>query len=171
MIDSKGGMRVRGRPNIKNCLVWDTTYYYYDGSRYTGSADLIIRHNEGAFSFGDLVISNSVFKGGHSVHTKNESGSEDILARDPSGESARLTDLVLADPKGPRFADAGDYRLQRKSLLRDGGIRLDWMADAADLDGNPRCLNRNGKPTADALPDVGCYECAAATPGCVILIR
>lgn len=61
----------------------------------------------------------------------------------------------------PKFVDAanGDYRLAATSPCREKGIVLDWMSGATDLDGNPRLVNILGKTAADALPDLGCYEC------------
>ena len=61
----------------------------------------------------------------------------------------------------PKFVDEanGDYRLAATSPCREKGIVLDWMADATDLNGNPRLVNILGKVAADALPDLGCYEC------------
>ena len=63
---------------------------------------------------------------------------------------------------GPKFVDAanGNYRLSATSPCREKGRVLDWMtAGATDLDGNPRLANILGKVAADALPDLGCYEC------------
>ena len=61
----------------------------------------------------------------------------------------------------PKFVDAenGDYRLAFNSPCREKGLVLDWMSGATDLGGNPRLVNILGKPVADALPDLGCYEC------------
>ena len=63
----------------------------------------------------------------------------------------------------PKFADAasGDYRLAATSKCREKGLVLGWMtSDSTDLDGNPRLVNLLGKAlAADALPDLGCYEC------------
>ena len=80
-------------------------------------------------------------------------------------------DLVVADKTGksidadPLFVNvvAGDWRLKAKSPCRDRGVALEWMAAGTDLDGNPRLLDYNGKATADALPDIGCYECFERT--------
>ena len=73
----------------------------------------------------------------------------------------------------PLFADAaaGDYRLKRKSPCREAGVWLDWMTGAVDLAGNPRVLDRDGRVSASALPDLGCYECTEKTPGLLFIIR
>jgi hypothetical protein len=61
----------------------------------------------------------------------------------------------------PKFVDAanGDYHLAYNSPCREKGLVLGWMADATDLGGNPRLVNLLGRAAADALPDLGCYEC------------
>jgi len=61
----------------------------------------------------------------------------------------------------PKFVDAAndDYRLAATSPCREKGVVLSWMSGATDLDGNPRLVNILGKVSADALPDLGCYEC------------
>ena len=77
-----------------------------------------------------------------------------------------------------KFVDAanGDWHLQDRSPLREGGTVLPWMtSDATDLDGNPRILSKYGKPLSrdpSGLPDIGCYECTIALiPGLAIVIR
>ena len=65
-----------------------------------------------------------------------------------------------------KFVDAanGDYHLQPKSPLREGGMLLDWMtAGAVDLDGNPRVHLD--------LPDIGCYESQFTPLGFMVLFR
>ena len=68
--------------------------------------------------------------------------------------------VMTGDPKFVAVAN-GDYRLAFNSPCREKGLVLDWMtADAADLAGDPRLVNILGKAAAaDALPDLGCYEC------------
>ena len=64
------------------------------------------------------------------------------------------------------IADAanGDYHLQPKSPLREGGMLLDWMtAGAVDLDGNPRVHLD--------LPDIGCYESQFTPLGLMVFFR
>ncbi len=97
---------------------------------------------------------------------RNTAYAFDLFDYEASGTCEAITDLVAA--KGAGFVDAenGDWRLQRKSPLRDAGVLLPWMADGAtDLDRNPRLTDRFGKPFAPgALPDIGCYECLERTP-------
>ena len=61
----------------------------------------------------------------------------------------------------PKFVDAagGNYRLAATSSCREKGLVLGWMSGATDLGGNPRLVNILGRAAADALPDLGCYEC------------
>lgn len=79
--------------------------------------------------------------------------------------------LVVEDPK---FVDAlaGDFRIGSKSSCREKALTLGWMTDAAvDLAGNPRVLDRNGRVSSGARPDIGCYECDEWTPGMAIFVR
>ena len=76
-----------------------------------------------------------------------------------------------------KFVNAAnrDYHLQRKSPLREKGMLLDWMlADATDLDGNPRVVTPFGIPYSrdvSARPDLGCYECQLPLPSLVVSFR
>ena len=76
-----------------------------------------------------------------------------------------------------RFVDAanGNYRLDRRSPLRDNGRILPWMTvDAVDLGGGLRVVSGTGDPLAvdpSALPDIGCYECALKPLGLSLIIR
>jgi len=58
---------------------------------------------------------------------------------------------------------SGDYRLRADSPCINAGANLDWMADARDLDGNPRLDRRQHQV------DMGCYE--YTEPGSLFLIR
>ena len=78
---------------------------------------------------------------------------------DSTGATAAI--IAKAKEKGPGFVDEanGDWRLTRKSPLRDAGLNADWMVNATDLEGKPRLLQLNGKYSATATVDLGCYEC------------
>jgi hypothetical protein len=86
------------------------------------------------------------------------------------GNQAHTDCVFAADPK---FIDAanGDFRLQRRSPLRDKGLFEDWMNGSADLDGNPRLLDRFALESPLALPDIGCYECGIKAPGFFIKVQ
>ena len=76
----------------------------------------------------------------------------------------------------PKFTDAanGDYTLEVKSPCRDKGLTLDWMTNGStDLLGNPRVVDIAGKAfSADALPDLGCYENQERKPsGLMLFVR
>ena len=72
----------------------------------------------------------------------------------------------------PKFVDAenGDWHLMPGSPCREKGMMLDWMPDASDLDSNPRVVDRYGKQSAEALPDLGCYEILEPQYGFFLLI-
>ena len=81
--------------------------------------------------------------------------------------------VITGDPK---FVDAahGDYTLEIKSPCREVGLKLDWMTNGStDLLGNPRVVDIYGKAfSADALPDLGCYENQERKPsGLMLFVR
>jgi len=74
-------------------------------------------------------------------------------------------DPQFVDPDGPdnnpdTYAD-NDYRLLAGSPCIDRGKNEDWMADALDLDGNPRILAGISSLTVD----MGAYECRFSIGG------
>ena len=75
----------------------------------------------------------------------------------------------------PLFTDAahGDYTLRRYSPCREKGVRLEWMtADSLDLADLPRVVDVYGIPfSAEARPDLGCYEIQDFVPGTTIIFR
>lgn len=86
----------------------------------------------------------------------------------------RVEEYVNRYTFDPLFTDAarGDYTLQRHSACREKGMRLDWMTAALDLAGNPRVVDAYGIPfSAEARPDLGCYEIQDYVPGTVIIFR
>ena len=86
----------------------------------------------------------------------------------------RVAEYVNRYTFDPLFTDAarGDYTLQRHSACREKGMRLDWMTAALDLAGNPRVVDAYGIPfSAEARPDLGCYEIQDYVPGTVIIFR
>lgn len=57
----------------------------------------------------------------------------------------------------PNFND--DYTLNFSACV-NGGLLLDWMVGATDLEGRPR---------VDLLPDIGCYE--TSVQGLIMILR
>ncbi len=131
-----------GKTRFENCTILASTFDYKHNSRSCQNALVnCLVPNADIASSGSFanIITNSLVK---SV----SGGTQD------SG-------VMTGDPK---FADAagGDYRLAATSKCREKGLVLGWMSGATDLVGNPRLVNLIGKPfAADALPDLGCYEC------------
>ncbi len=76
----------------------------------------------------------------------------------------------------PKFKDAenGDYTLEVNSPCRERALALDWMTSGStDLLGNSRVVDSYGKAfTAEALPDLGCYEVQERkTSGLMLIVR
>ena len=55
--------------------------------------------------------------------------------------------------------------------LRNAGLKMDWMVGATDIEGNPRTIGYCGKSSAEALPDIGCYECTIGFKGMLLMVR
>ncbi len=151
-------------PIFINCYIGGNTNPPTRLTNYRGNANFgyfeAFWEND-TFRFSPLLATNCVIEGAHILEQRDTRKTFDLFDYEPSGTCEAITDLVAA--KGAGFVDAahGDWRLQRKSPLRDAGLLLPWMADGAtDLDRNPRLTDRFGKPFAPgALPDIGCYEC------------
>ena len=165
-------------PVLVNCYVGGNTnpptrFNNYRGNANFGYFETGWDNTTSSFVF-DFHATNCVFEGAHTLEQRNTRYSFDLFDYEPSGTCEAITDLVAA--KGAGFVDAanGDWRLRRRSPLRDAGLPLDWMVPGAtDLDGQARLTDRFGKPFAPgALPDIGCYECQERTPySTTILLR
>jgi hypothetical protein len=76
------------------------------------------------------------------------------------GEGNMALDPKFVDPDGPDndpgTLEDNDYRLSAGSPCIDAGKNENWMADAVDLDGNPRIVN--------GTVDMGAYEYGSSSP-------
>lgn len=154
------------KPAITNCVFWGNIAKtsWPHGATYKGVPGL---YYHGAVSFADLInIGNTIIENGSA-----NSDVASVLAADSTGNSTTLT--ATADSSGIGFADAanGDWRPGRASVLRDAGVKADWMVGALDLAGNPRLLDAEGLPRLNALPDIGCYEFKNNRAALTIVIR
>ncbi|MBQ6103926.1 MAG: hypothetical protein IJL06_09670 [Kiritimatiellae bacterium] len=149
-------------PAITNCLFWENlpkTDGWPWGRRYKGAPGLYWCEEsvDGAPLLPTVIqIASTVVEGG------STNAVAEILALDPSGESARIT--ADCDEKGVRFAnpDKGDWSPRAKSPLTDAGVLFDWMAGARDLPGRrPRAFG--------GRPDVGCFEHHGEPPTVLVL--
>ena len=168
-----------GYSTLRNCLSYGNRYTAWGNSNTRGATS-----NGNFFYFKDwagnsadyLTMGNCYFENGENVTLNQYRGngaSTSLLSLDPGERSAAITAAADA-AKDKLFADwtHGNWRLQRKSPLREAGQPLDWMErNSTDLDGNPRLTNLFGKPfAAGALPDLGCYECQDITPYCTLVM-
>jgi hypothetical protein len=78
-----------------------------------------------------------------------------------AGEGNITTDPAFADADGPddnpNTYEDNNYRLSEGSLCIDRGVTEDWMADAVDLDNNPRVWHGKSFSKAPRV-DIGAYE-------------
>ena len=170
-----------GGGKFVNCVVFGNKFKNYGSPG--GYRNFCYRSQWAGSASSSLVISNCYIEGAASYSVSGYKGqyvdpatgtwvtgdgsAKSLLSFDPSGTSSNIT--AAADAAKARvFVDwtNGDWRLPRKSPLRDAGLLRSWMVEGAtDMDGNPRLTDRFGNPFAsDALPDIGCYECQIRTP-------
>ena len=169
-----------GSGKFVNCVVFGNKFKNYGAPG--NNRNFNYRSQWAGGSTSSLVISNCYIEGTASCSVNSYKGKyvdsatgafvngdgtvRTLFSFDPSGTSSNIT--AAADAAKTRvFVDwtNGDWRLQRKSPLRDAGLLRSWMGeDATDLDGNPRVTDRFGKAFgSDARPDLGCYECQIFT--------
>ena len=198
VLTNNSGRAVQGGASLRNCLIAKNEIGVYvsgagtnriENCTITGNSSNGIQANTGgANDFLRTVIVNSIISGNAtsgsaSAHdyatwrTANDCIISNSVVKSLysqvghiSAEDSNRWTYTAAQVK---FTDAanGDYTLQRRSPCRDQGIRLGWMTeDATDLAGNPRVL-KDGKPSADALPDLGCFEAQTPVPGMLLIFR
>lgn len=152
---------------ISNCTFTKNTASYFfslygspDENQGVSMTNTVFYGNTISKTFGSLVGCT----GGFANNCTDDASLQELTTSSGGG-------LVVEDPK---FVDAlaGDFRIGRKSSCREKALTLGWMTDAAvDLAGNPRVLDRNGRVSSGARPDIGCYECDEWTPGMAIFVR
>ena len=160
------------KATFKNCVIAGNKNYYQDISVSSyGGASFNYRNGWKNGAASSLTLINCYIEGADKISVYQYAGigvdkavypsgsTAPILAFDTTGASDRI--FERARQAGPGFVDAenGDWHLSRKSPLRDAGLNDAWMANATDLDGRPRLLRPNGKYSASATVDLGCYEC------------
>ena len=165
VVTNSRGFHIEGRgckPVFINCIS-------------AGNGNMTVTNSRGWNNFcftwqaytNDVTVSNCCFEG----VTK--------WTNDMSGMPPEVWSMETLDPTGksfaadPKFVDKanGNFWLKTRSPCLDAALTLDWMTeDAIDLEGNPRRLAKDGKPYPDALPDIGCYECATPAPGLMLLV-
>ena len=145
-------------PQFINCVVYGNKYE----QRFSGvNIGYRTQWINGSTS-SSLTLKNCYIEDGDTATINNPQAANALTKLqnfDTTGATAAI--IAKAKEKGPGFVDKanGDWRLTRKSPLRDAGLNADWMVRAIDLEGKPRLLQLNGKYSATATVDLGCYEC------------
>lgn len=145
------------QPQLINCIVYGNKYH----NDYKGP-NIGYRSPWSAGVSASLTLKNCYIENGDESSIPNPQNSKAAtLLQDFDSTGATAAIIAKAKAKGPGFVDEanGDWRLTRKSPLRDAGLNADWMVNATDLEGKPRLLQLNGKYSATATVDLGCYEC------------
>jgi len=173
---------------VRNCLFTGGTGYWGQNAavgvystRTTFENNTVVRNQKGVLG-GDKInpwFVNCIFDNTQNVHQVTlSSGYKGVgfsncwICASSTTTQPKVGCLTMSRANAKLIdPENGDYRLQRRSPLRDAALKMDWMTGATDLDGNPRLLDKHGYPTASALPDIGCYECAIKSKGLVIVIE
>lgn len=148
------------KPSFINCIIYGNKY----DANYNGAS---VGKRSGTQDWtqdpsGSLTFKNCYIEDGDTAEIPNpQAGKVSTKLQDFDSTGATAAIIAKAKAKGPGFVDEanGDWRLTRKSPLRDAGLNADWMVGATDLEGKPRLLQLNGKYSATAIVDLGCYEC------------
>lgn len=160
------------RVRFENCTFAENKILWQVGNTatLTGRAVIFVNclanGNENDFVIPENLI--AVTPGSYALHVTNccwETSSDvgDFAAETPG--------CILLDSPGFISAKNNDFRLRPRSRCREAGVMLPWMAGATDLEGNPRVLDRMGRVSDKALPDIGCYECDMRAPGVLMLLK
>jgi hypothetical protein len=153
-------MPTASSPMLINCVIYGNKQG--GNSSFLGGANIGYRNKWIEQNTSSLTLKNCYIEDGDTATIKNPQAAN-ALTKLQDFDSTGATEAIIAKAKekGPGFGDEanGDWRLTRKSPLRDAGLNADWMVNATDLEGKPRLLQLNGKYSATATVDLGCYEC------------
>ena len=162
IVDNVGGFFLPFRGNgtyptigLTNCLFYGNSVWDNGNYKSRGGPGLCWHQNAADVDvYKGIAMANCAFQGAYYNASFNV-----LMGQDVTGESTRIAGLL--DQKGPGFVDAdnGNYRLTKRSVLIDQGLKTDSIALGTDLAGSPRCFTVGKVENApEALPDIGCFE-------------
>ena len=178
-----GAIAFNGSPTFRNCLfvssaepvdLWTGGSPTYENCTFVRTA--FASFGQGWTGDGPRIV-NCAFSGNERDWTVRGTPTVVLNATNCCSTAEGLAAFGVGNfvRRNLKFVDAagGDYRLKPTSPCRDAGVTLDWMtADATDLDGAPRRRDASGAVSDEALPDIGCYECAQTRYfGSLLIIR
>ena len=133
---------------IRSSLLFSNKAFQEGGGTRSSDVDsCTIIGNDGGGNGGGIAYGtahNSIVYNNTPNNYYNSSISYSCTTPDPGG-TGNITNAPLFED-----ADAGNYRLSEGSPCVNAGHALDWMANATDLDGNPRVGRKR--------VDMGAYE-------------
>ncbi|MBN1270626.1 MAG: hypothetical protein JXB04_13640 [Kiritimatiellae bacterium] len=160
---SRGGaLYFNGGGMARNCLIVSNLCYYQGGGAYFNEGGIMenctVVGNASYYSYvgggvyltngGQIVNSIIEFNGTSAGSNYYNDGTGWGYTNTCTSPPVPGDGNIAADPKFKGFPS--DLHLKSSSPCVNAGTNLDWMADAQDLDGNPRIL--------DGCADMGAYE-------------
>ena len=143
---------------LKNATMENCTIVGNEAPNSTSGSALYVDHdnNNPVVVRNTIVWGNTTAGGLSNWAVKNPSNPNFTAERVITVPAMAGTGNTDADPLFRDFEN-GDYHPTLGSA-RNAGVALDWMADATDVDGNPRI--------AEGAPDIGCHEYVPAALDC-----
>ena len=137
-----GGAFFSSGGKIESCTIVSNSCAYGGGGVYC---------DDGGTNINNIIYVNRTIGGGSTNYQHNGSGMYYTFCC-TYPEIAGATNGAGNITNAPIFSDtvAYDFHLLSGSPCIDEGTNMAWMADAKDLDGNPRIY--------DGTVDMGCYE-------------
>ena len=147
---------------IENCTFADNVTYYL--TRYFNTATRTISFVNTALVRNRTGVTATTYNDTRTMDTPDANLTlESCAFTAKTGGTADDRCVTVANPK---FVGSGEHPYTPKTsspLVKNKGVRLDWMDDALDLAGNPRLK--------DDQVDIGAYQCWLTAPGMMLVFR
>ncbi len=141
---------------MQSCTIVGNTGCRYGGVNLFGATARVLN-----CAISDNATSNPDAGETDSVYGLNSGAA--VAAFENCASTILINGTCFAGSMSVNNALISDWRPDPASICLDKASVQTWMADARDLDGNPRIAHRK--------PDIGCYERIYITPGTILLVR
>ena len=159
-----------GGTSVENCTFADNAIYWAmrgcdTAAKFMRWINVASFGNRRSASMTSAKADVTAYESAYFVMTNCLYGSVSNRTEQPDGW-ADSGCVALGEGKRPSVIGKGEHPYTPKTsspLVKNKGVRLDWMDDATDLAGNARL--RDGKV------DIGCYQCWLDPLGVILLLR